>query len=61
MHVFRELELFRTLPDKLQEFVQPTLVRGSWHAHSYNILTHLLARGSQEDREWAVQKTLDMR
>ena len=61
LHVLKELELFRTLPERLQEIVQPTLVRGSWHAHSYNILTHLLSRGSEEDREWAIQKTLSLR
>lgn len=59
--IFKELELFRDLPENLQEIVRPTLVRGSWHAHSYNILTHLLSRGSEEDREWAVRKTLDLR
>ena len=56
-----QLKLFRQLPKQLQKIVEPTLVRGSWHAHSYQILTYLLARGSEEDREWAIQKTLSMR
>ena len=59
--MLKELELFRELPENLQEIVRPTLVRGSWHAHSYQILTHLLARGDEADREWAVTKTLDLR
>ena len=60
-HVLEQLKLFRKLPKSLQKLVEPWVKRGSWHAHSYNILTHLLARGDEEDREFAIEKTLSLR
>ena len=60
-HVLHLLTLVRHQREEVQRALEPSLKRGSWYAHSEHILIKLLASEEPEDREWAVNKIVNIR
>ena len=60
-HVLHELELFRLQSPKVQELLLPTLCRGAWNSHSESVLQTMLCSKAREEREFAVDKILQIR
>ena len=60
-HLLYAVNLLKHQRPEIQEMVWTTVVRGGYYGHSENILTTLLTSQDQEDREFAVRKTLDIR
>ena len=48
-------------PPKVHEIVKPVVERGSWHAHSENILYSLLCSPIKKNRTFAVKQILKIR
>ena len=53
--------LNKCAPKDVMDIVKPVIQRGSWHAHSENILYSLLTSHDPEDRKFAVKQILKIR
>ena len=60
-HILTALRLLRNQPEEVQEIVKDTIIRGSYHAHSENVLLTLLASKIQSERQFAIGKILKIR
>ena len=60
-HVLHLLTLVQQQRETVQKALEASLKRGSWYAHSEHILIKLLASEDPEDREWAVNKIVNIR
>ena len=60
-HLLYAVNLLKHQTPEVQDMAWQTVVRGGYYGHSENILTTLLTSQDQEDREFAVRKTIDIR
>ena len=60
-HLITALTLLRDQTDEVQNIITPYIIRGAYSAHSENILTSLICSDDKKDREFAVQKILQIR
>ena len=60
-HYFKQIQLIRALPKKVQEVVKENISRSAYHAHPENILLSMLGDESQEVRAKAVDLITKLR
>ena len=60
-HILTALRIFRTQPEEVQAIIKDTLIKGAYHAHSENIILSLLASNIEEERDFAIDKILEIR
>ena len=59
--VLKQLELVRLQSKKVQELIAPHVARSAWYSHSKAVLQTLLCSESRSNREFAVEKILEVR
>ena len=59
-HVLTQLQLIRQQPKEVQVIVLPYAMSGAWFAHSEPLLLSLVCSPSKEDREFGVNKILQV-
>ena len=60
-HFIHGLELLEQQSDEVKTIITDVIIRGSYSAHSENLLASLLCSASKEDREFAVKQILKIR
>jgi hypothetical protein len=60
-HVVNSLVKLRAQSDEVKNIITDVVVRGSYHAHSENILTALVCSEDKNDRDFAVDKIIKIR
>ena len=60
-NILSSLKLFSKLSDEVKDIIRDTLSRNAYHAHSENILFALLSSEDVCNRQFAINKIIDLR
>jgi hypothetical protein len=61
VHLLNALQLLGQHSKEVKDIITPVIIRGSYSAHSENLLASLICSNAQEEREFAVKQILKIR
>ena len=60
-HLLKSIQLLAVATPEVKEIVMPVVQRGAYHGHSENVLLALLSSSDEKEREFAVDKIVEIR